>query len=78
MTCEEGFLLGNGLPNRDLVDDVLLGTVLDTDEAETQMYLLVHNHFLCVCAAIHDIDLSDYTDCADTFRIQLECHLQTI
>jgi hypothetical protein len=48
-----------------LIDDVLLGSVLDTDETQTQRHFLIHEHLLGVDTTVHDIDLGDNTHSTD-------------
>ena len=71
------FLL-NSFGNRNLVDDIFLSSVLDTDVTHSEVDLLVKNHALGVCSSVHDINFSDDTDGSDTLRIDLSCHLETI
>ena len=77
MRSEVGLLFGESLRNWDLVDDVLLCTVLDTDVAESEWYLLVHKHLLRVDTTVHNIDLCDDTDCANTLLVDVLGHLQS-
>jgi len=75
---EEHPFLSDGLLDRNTVLDIFLCAILHTDVAEAQWDFLVHNHAFGVGATIHDIDLGDYTDSADTFRINLQGHLEPI
>jgi hypothetical protein len=45
-----------------LVNDVLLAAVLDTDETVKKMHFFVLEHVLSVSTVVHDIDLCDDTD----------------
>lgn len=64
--------------NRNLVDNIFLSSVLDTDVTHSEVDLLVENHALGICSSVHDINFSDDTDGSDTLRIDLSCHLETI
>jgi hypothetical protein len=68
----------NGFSNWDLVDNIFLGSVLDTDVTHSEVNLLVENHTLGIGSSVHDINLGDNTDGSDTFGINLSCHLKTI
>jgi len=76
--CKIGLLFSESLVHGDLVDNVLLSSVFDTDVAETEFDLLIHDHFLGVSTTVHDVDLRDYTDGTDTLLIKCLSHLQTI
>lgn len=78
MRCEVSSLLVNGFLDWNAVDNIFLRSVLNTDITESQSDFLVHNHALRVCAAIHNIDLGDHTDCADTFGVKLTRHLKAV
>jgi len=78
MCAEKKLLFLDRFSDRNLVDDVFLSTILDTDVAETQCDFLVHNHALCVSSSVHDIDLCDHTHRANALRIKRSGHLQTI
>ena len=78
MLCEEGSLLCDGLLDRNLIDDIFLGTILDTHESETELNFLIHDHFLGVGTSVHNIDLGDDTDGTDTLGVEVTRHLQTI
>jgi len=64
--------------NRDLVNDIFLGSVFYTNEAKSQGDFLVHNHTLCVGSSVHNINFGNDTNSTDTLGIQLLSHLQTI
>ena len=78
MGSKECLLLGQGLLHRNLIDDVLLSSVLDTDVAQTKWHLLVHEHLLGIDTTVHDINLSDNTDCTDTFGVDVTRHHKTV
>lgn len=75
---EEHTFFLDRLLNRDLVNDIFLGSVFYTDKSKPQWYFLVHNHTLSVGSSIHNIDFSDNTDGSNTLRVQLLSHLKTI
>ncbi len=78
MRLEESLLLCNSILHRYLVNDIFLGSVLDTNVSESQRYLLVHKHLLCVCTAIHNVDLRNDTDSTHTSFINFASHLQAV
>ena len=78
MGCEVSTLLINCFLDWNAVNNIFLRSVLDSDVTESKSDLLVHNHALSVCSAIHNIDLCDDTDGADTFGVKLTRHLKTI
>lgn len=59
----------------DSVNDVLLRSVLDSDETKPKGDVLALDHSLSVCTFVHDIDFGNDTDGSNTFRVQLSCHL---
>ena len=78
VSAEKQLLLFHCLLDRNLVNDIFLSTVFHADISEPELHVLVHNHALCICSAIHNVDLSDDTYRADSLRVQLASHLQTI
>lgn len=78
MTCEVSTLFINCFLDWNAVNDIFLRSVLNADVAESKSHLLVHNHALSVCAAIHNIDLCYDTDGSDTFGVELTRHLKTV
>ncbi len=46
-----------------LVDDVFLSPVNDTNVAELQVNLFIQQHLFSTGSLVHNIDLSDNTDC---------------
>lgn len=75
---EVSLLLCKSLIDRDLVNNILLRSIFDTDIAETELHFLIHDHLLGVSTTVHDIDLCDNTYGTDTLFIELLRHLQTI
>ena len=73
---ETHFFLHRSL-DRDLILDVLLCSVLDSDKAETKLDLLVHNHTLGIGSSVHDVNLGDDTDRSDTLGIDSASHTET-
>ena len=41
-------------------------------------YIFSFKHCFSISAPIHDIDFSDSSDCSDTLRVQVHCHLKTV
>lgn len=78
MSTEIELLLLDGLIDGNTVYDILLGSVFNTDETETQVHILSLNHSLSIGSLVHDIDFRDNTDCPDTFGVDLSRHLKTI
>ena len=74
---EELHLLLHRCFDRDLVLDVLLGSVLDSNETQTELDLLVHDHTLGVGSSVHDVNLSDHTDRSDTLGVNSARHTKT-
>ena len=64
----EAFLI-ESLVNLDFRVNVLLRAVLHSYVAEAQWDILPHYHSLRIRAAVHDIDLRNYTDCADALWV---------
>jgi len=78
VSVEVKLFLLDGILHRDLVDDVFLGSVLDTDETESELHFLVVDHALGVGTSVHDIDLGDNTDGSDSLGVKLTGHLEAI
>jgi len=57
------------------IDNILLGSILDSNEAKSECDILSFDHSLCVGTLVHDINLGDNTNSSNTFWIQLSCHL---
>ena len=77
MRVEEGHLLIHSSPDRDLILDVFLGSVLDSNEAQPELNLLIHDHSFGIGTSVHNIDLRDNTDGSDALRIDSTRHTQT-
>lgn len=77
MRVEEGHLLFLGGLDRDSVLDILLRSVLDSNESQTKLNLLVHNGALRVCASVHDINLRNDTDSSDALGVDPSGHSET-
>ena len=77
MRVEEGHLLIHSSLDRDLILDILLGSVLDSDEAQPELDLLIHDHAFGIGTSVHNIDLRDNTDSSDALRIDSTRHTQT-
>ena len=78
MAVKERHLLLHGSLDREPILDILLRSVLDTDETKAQLNLLVHDRALGISAAIHNINLGDYTNCTDTLWVNTSRHTQTL
>jgi hypothetical protein len=78
MRSKISLLFCKSLIDGNLVDNILLRSIFNTDIAETELYLLIHDHLLSVSTTVHDIDLCDDTHGTDTLFIKLLRHLKTI
>lgn len=78
MGGEVGLFFGESFLDRDLIDNIFLSTVLDTDVSETKRHFLIHNHLLSVSTAIHNIYFGDHTNGTNTLLIDLTRHLKAI
>lgn len=78
VSVEVKLFLGDGLLDGKLVNDILLSSVLDTDETESELDFLVEDHALGVGTSVHDIDLGDDTNSSNTLGVELTSHLETI
>ena len=78
MRVEERHLFLHRGSNRDLVLDIFLGSVLNTDEAQTELNLLVHDSTFGVSASVHDVNLRNNTDSSDTLRVDFTRHTKTL
>jgi len=78
MCAEVELLLLNGSLHSLSIDDVLLGSVLDTNETKSKADVLTFDHSLGACSLIHDINLGDDTNCSNTLWITITSHLETI
>jgi len=70
-------LLNSGL-NRNLVVNILLSSVLNSNIAHSEGDFLIHDHPLGAHSSVHDVQFSQHSDSADTLRIKLTSHLETI
>lgn len=68
----------DGIPDRHVVNDVLLRSVLHTDVAESQRDILTSQHALGVGTFVHDIDLGQDTNGTETLGVELSGHLETV
>ena len=78
VSAKEQLFLFHSLLNWNLVNDILLSAILYTDISETECYILVHDHSLCIRSSVHNVNLCDHTNCPDSLWIQVPGHLQTI
>ena len=61
--------------NSDSINDILLWSILDTNESKSQLNIFTFKHSLSTGTFVHDIDFSDDTNCSDTFRVHISSHL---
>ena len=78
MGAEVERLLLKSLFDWNSIDDVLLGSVFDCDEAQSQLDVFSFNHPFSVGTFVHDIDLGDDSDGSHSLWINLSCHLKTV
>ena len=78
MCCEEVVFLFNGNLDRNCLLNVFLRTIFDSDIAQSERYLLIHDAALGVSPSVHDIELCNHTDCSDTLWVDLTSHFQTL
>ena len=71
------FLLNSSL-DCDPINNVLLRSVLDSDETKSQVDIFTLDHSLSIGSFVHDIDFSDNTDGSNTLWINFSCDLKTI
>jgi hypothetical protein len=76
--AEIHLFLFDGFLDANLVDDIFLGSVLDTDVTHSECNLLVKDHTLGTGTSVHDINFGNDTDSSNTFRVDLYGHLKTI
>ena len=60
------------------VNDILLTSVLDSNETESERHVLSFNHSFGASTLVHDINFGDDTDCPDTFGIYVTSNLETV
>jgi hypothetical protein len=70
----EFFLLDSSL-NWNSIDNILLRSVLNTNETKSKSNIFSFDHSLGTCTFIHDIDFGDDTNGSNTFWVNLSCHL---
>ena len=56
--------------NTQLVNDIFLCPIFDTDKSKSQINFLVHNHSFSVGSSVHNINLCYDTDCPHTLRVE--------
>jgi len=78
MSVEIEFFLLDSSFNWNSINDILLGSVFDSNETESKSDIFSFDHSFGTCTFIHDIDFGDDTDSSNTFWIDLSSHLQTI
>lgn len=78
MSVEVKLLFFDGGLHSDSIDDILLRSILDTNETQSQVYIFSLNHTLGIGSTVHDINLGDDTNCSDALGVELSSHLETI
>lgn len=78
MSVEEKLFFLNGLFNWNSINDILLGSVLNTNETKSEGNIFSFNHSFGTGTLVHNINFGDDTDGSNTFWIDLSCHLKTI
>ena len=69
MSIEVEILLLNSCFDTDSIDDVLLRSVLDSNETKSERDILSFDHSLGISTFVHDIDFGNDTDGSNTFWI---------
>ena len=64
--------------DRDSVNNVLLTSILDSDETESEGHILSFDHSFCISTLVHDINFGDDTDCPDTFGVYVTSDLEAV
>lgn len=64
--------------DRDSIHDILLWSIFDTNESQSQLNIFSFEHSLSISSLIHDINLGDNTNSSDTLWIEFTSHLKTI
>lgn len=78
MSVEIELLFLLGCLHSNPIDDILLGSVLDSDETHSQVDVFTFDHSFGGGTFVHDIDFGDDTNCSNTLWINTSCHLKTI
>ena len=78
MSCKVKLFLLNSILNSHLIKDILLGSILDANIAESEGDILSSEHPLCIGALVHDINFRQDTYGPETLGVQLAGHLQTV
>ena len=75
MGAEIQLFLLNSLFDRNSINDVLLGSIFDSNKSQSKRDIFSLNHSFGVCSFVHDINFGDDSDSSNTFWIELSCHL---
>jgi len=75
---KEQLLLLDGSGHRDLVLDVLLGPVFDSDVPKPQRHFAAQERAPGVGSPVHDVNFCDDTDRPHALGVALPCHLQAV
>ena len=54
-----------------ILNNILLRTIFDTDKTEPESYLLAHKRLSGIGSLVHDVDLCEHTNSANTIWINL-------
>ena len=55
------------LLDTELIDDIFLGPIFDSNESKSKVNFLIHNHSFGICTPVHNVNLCDNTHSPDTF-----------
>ena len=71
MSREKLGLLLYRIPNRQILIDLKLTTALHTKVSKLEWVVQSLQSFISISASVHQVDLSDDTDCTFTFGVDL-------
>lgn len=67
-----------GLSNFNLIVNIFLGTILNSNISKFEWNLSVENHMGCVCTTIHNIDFSNNSKSSSSFRVPFTSQIKTL
>lgn len=70
MVLEVTLFLVFCLFDTELIDDIFLSSIFDSNESKSKVNFLIHNHSLGIRSPVHNVNLCDNTHSPDTFWIK--------
>ena len=67
MVLEVTLLLFFCFFDTELINDIFLGPIFDSDESKSKVNFLIHNHSFGIRTPVHNVNLCDNTHSPDTF-----------